>query len=90
MPSPSRAEGVERDNGLAGVHRDAHVEVDRLDDLVQFGHRVAHRERGPHGALRVVLVGDRCAEHCHDRVADELLDYPAETLDLGADAREVR
>jgi hypothetical protein len=33
---------------------------------------------------------DRCAEDCHHRVADELLDGPAETLDLALDPRVVR
>ena len=39
------------------------------------------RERGPHGALRVVLVRPRHAEGRHHRVAGELLDHPAVLLD---------
>ena len=45
--------------------------ADRVDEL----------ERGPDGALGVVLVGDRRAPDGHDRVADELLDGAAVALD---------
>ena len=51
---------------------------------------VADRECRAHGALRVVLVRDRRAEHGHDRVADELLDRAAVSLELLAHAREIR
>ena len=40
------------------------------------------RKRGPHGALGVVLVGDRGAEQGDDRVADDLVDLPAERRDV--------
>ena len=45
------------------------------------GQRVAHLDRRPHRAQRVVLVHDRHAEHGHHRVADELLDRAAVALD---------
>ena len=51
---------------------------------------VADGERGPNGALGVVLVRDRRAEERHDRVADELLDRAAEALELRAQALVVR
>ena len=51
--------------------------------------RVADRERGADGALRVVLVRDGRAEDRHHGVADELLDRAAEALELRAHARVV-
>ena len=50
---------------------------------------VADRDGGAHGALWIVLVRDRCAEDGHHRVADELLDRPAVSLDLVALRRVV-
>ena len=47
---------------------------------------VADRERRPDRALGVVLVRGRGAEERHDRVADELLDGAAVSLELGANA----
>ncbi len=44
-----------------------------------------HRERGPHGSLRVVLVCPRNAEPRQDRVADELLGEPAVASHFGVD-----
>ena len=44
---------------------------------------VEHPKAGPHGALGVVAMRDRGAEHGHDRVADELLHHAAERFDLG-------
>jgi hypothetical protein len=51
--------------------------------LVQLLDRVEHPEAGPHGALGVVAMRDRGAEHSHDRVADELLNDAAERFDFG-------
>ena len=90
IPSPSDGSSVERDDHLAGVDRDADVQVERRVGLVQLLDGVARGERRAHGALGVVLVRDRCAEDGHDRVADELLHGAAEALDLGAQARVVR
>ncbi len=45
------------------------------------GQGVAHLDRGPAGAQRVVLVHDRDAEDGHHCVADELLDGAAVALD---------
>ena len=47
---------------------------------------VADRERRADGALGVVLVRRRRPEERHHRVADELLDGAAVSLELGADA----
>ena len=46
----------------------------------QLGQRVAHLDRRPHRAQRVVLVQHRHAEHGHHRVADELLHAAAVPL----------
>ena len=51
---------------------------------------VADRERGPYGALRVVLVRHRRAEQRHHSVADELLHRAAVVFELRANARVVR
>ena len=68
---------AERDQRLARVHRDPHLQL-----LALLARPVADRERRPHRALRVVLVRDRRAEERHHRVADELLDRAAEALEL--------
>ena len=47
----------------------------------ELGQRVAHLDRRPHGAQRVVLVQHRHAEHGHHGVADELLHAAAVPLD---------
>ena len=61
----------------------AWMPVPRLRD------RVDELERGAHGALGVVLVGDRRAPDGHHRVADELLDRAAVALDDVAGEVEV-
>ena len=76
---------AERDERLAGVDADADVQV-----LAALGDRVAHGERGAHGALGVVLVRRRRAEHRHHGVADELLDRAAEALEHRAQRLVVR
>ena len=50
--------------------------------------RRLHLERGAHGPLGVVLVGDRGAEQGDDRVADDLVDLAAEGVDVGRQPRE--
>ena len=60
----------------AGARRDANPVLAR-EILVDALESLAHLERRPHGAERVVLVDGRHAEHGHDRVADELLDGAA-------------
>jgi hypothetical protein len=70
--------GAERHERLAGGDPDPHLELAFL-----LG-PVAHGERGPHRAFRIVLVRDRSAEERHDGVADELLDRAAEALELAA------
>ena len=76
---------TECDQRLARIHRDPHLKL-----LFLLAHPVADRERGSHGSLGVVLVGDWRAEERHDRIADELLDSAAEELELGAQACVVR
>ncbi len=76
--------GADRHGRLAGQHARASVQPgtqrpDRLDEL----------ECGANGQLRIVLAGDRCAPHGHDRVADELLDRAAVAADHDAGQLEV-
>ena len=75
---------VERDERLAGVDGDPHLEP------LFFSDPVANREGGPDGALGVVLVRERRPEERHHRVADELLHRPAEVLELPAQPRVIR
>ena len=82
--------GAERDQRLARGHRDPDLEVEHRIGLVQLADRVADRERGADGPLRVVLVSDRRSEERHHGVADELLDRAAVALDLLAKPRVVR
>ena len=58
--------------------------------VVELDDRVEDPECRVHRALRVVLAGDRRTENGHDRVADEFLHRPAETLDLLLHACVVR
>ena len=64
---------------LAGVHADADVELDAVAEL----------DRRAHGAQGVVLVQLRNAEDGHHRIADELLDRAAVSLDRGPRGVEV-
>ncbi len=79
---PDDRAGRERDHRLARVDPDPHVDVQRRVGLVQLGDRVERAERRRHRALRIVLVGDGCAEDAHHRVTDELVEGPAEPLDV--------
>ncbi len=72
---------TERDDGLAGRDRGAHGELETF--LAELLDRLEDPEPGADRALGVVLVGDGSPEDGHDRVADELLDGPAEPLDVG-------
>ena len=83
--------GEDADQHLAGVDADAHL--DRrvgtgLGD--ERGERALHPQGGPHGPLGVVLVGNRGAEQGDDGVAEQLVDAPAEALDVGDEALEAR
>ena len=75
---------LERDERLAGVDGDAHLQLALVADPV------ADRERRTDGALRIVLVCDGRAEDRHDGVADELLDRAAAALELGAQPLVIR
>ena len=50
--------------------------------------RLLHAQRGPHGPLGVVLVGDRRTEQGDDGVADDLVDPAAEGVDVGHEPLE--
>ena len=82
--------GAKRDDRLAGVDADAHLEGERGSAVVQLLDRLEDAEAGANGALGVVLVRDRRAEDGHHRVPDELLDRAAVALDLLPQARVVR
>ena len=82
--------GVEVDDRLAGVDREASLEVELLVGVVHQLELVADRERGANGPLGVVAVRDRRAEDAEHRVADELLDPAAVPLDLRPNPLVVR
>ncbi len=67
---------------LAGVDPDPGLQLVR-------GDRLTHLGGGADGPQSVVLVRDRNPEDGHDRVADELLDGAAVTLDDRAEILEV-
>ena len=73
---------AQRHDGLAGVDRAPHREIELRTGLVQLLDRLQDPQRRPDRAFGVVLVRDRCAEDGHHRVPDELLDGAAEPLDL--------
>ena len=70
---------------LAGVHADAD-----LERAVQLAQCPADLEGAAQGALRVIVVSLGGAEDRHHRVADVLLERPAESDDLAGHRREVR
>jgi len=82
--------GRERHDRLPRVDRQPGVEAERRVGLVHLGERLPHGKSGPHGAFRIVAVGGGSAEDAHDRVADELLDRTAETLDFQSDPLVIR
>jgi hypothetical protein len=75
---------------LPRVDGDADVQVERRVRLVQLENGLPNGECGADGALRVVLVRDGGPKDRHDRVTDEFLHRPAETLDLRPQAPVVR
>ena len=76
--------GQRADEHLAGVDADAHLDRGVGTGLHDEGaERLLHPQRGPHGPLRVVLVGDRRSEQGDDAVAEQLVDAAAEQLDVG-------
>ena len=89
MPSPASVRAPRSTNASPVLTAIADFQIELLL-VVQLSDRTPDRKRGQHGAMRVVAVGDRSAEERHHRVADVLLDVPAEPLELRADAAEVR
>ena len=89
IPSPWSGRAPSVDDRLARVDPDPHLQ--REAGSASFSSSIASRIREPRPdrALGVVLVRHRCAEHGHDRVADELLHRTAVALDLLAQARMV-
>ena len=82
-PLPLERVRVQRDERLARIDRHAQFRIRLARD-------VADRKGCPNGPLRIVLVHDGRTEHRHDRVADELLDRAAVSLQLGPDACVMR
>ena len=76
----------ERDERLSGVDGDPNLNI----ELAEPAHAVAHGHRCPHGPLGVVAVSGRRPEDGHNRVADELLDYASERLELLPDEVVIR
>ena len=82
-----------RGEHFAGVDRDPHREVSAHrggDAWREVGEGRLHRQAGPHGAHRIVLVRAGHAEHPDDRVADELLDRAPVPLDHSGHRLEER
>ena len=75
-----------RYNRLSGVHRLSHCELETGTGSVQLVDGLDDAQGGADRSLGVVAMCHRHAEHTYDGVADELLDLPAEVLDLAADA----
>ena len=82
--------GAQRDDRHAGLDPDPHGQREVAVRLVQLLDHRRDPQRAEDRALGVVLVRDRSAVHGHHRVADELLDRPAEPFDLPAHPRVVR
>ena len=76
--------GSDRDGGLPRENACA-----CLQGCVELWHSGDEVEPGPDGALRVVLLGDRCSPDGHDGIADELLDCAAIAVDDGSRRLEV-
>ena len=75
---------------LAGVDGDAQAERRPTDARLlarELAERALHRDRGAHGADRVVLGHARHAEGRHDAVAEELHDGAAVRVDGAAHRR---
>ena len=86
--------GERADEHLAGVDADAHLDAVAGSSAPCSATNAASvsciRSAGPDGPLGVVLVGDRGAEQGDDGVAEQLVDAPAERLDVGDEALEAR
>ncbi len=87
-PLPALGPCAERHDGLPRRDRGSDGELEPT--LAQLLDRLEDSQGGADRALGVVLVRHRGAEHGHDGVADELLDRPAEALDVGLHALVVR
>ncbi len=86
----ARSIGPDRDDCLARVHRDPHLQIELGIGGVQLRHRVANRQCGADRSLGIVSVTHGRSEDGHDGVADELLYRAPAGLDLGPQSREVR
>jgi hypothetical protein len=74
------ARGIHGNDRVAGVHRSARGEVERLFP-VQLVDPFEHTKTRTNRALGVLAVRNRSAEYAHHGIADEFLDHTAVALD---------
>ena len=77
------------DEHLAGVHADAHLQVDAHPSR-EVRERALHLQPAAHRPLGIVLVRDRRAEDRHELVADDLVDAAPVGRDVGRERTEAR
>jgi len=85
---PAVLSGVQGDERVAGVHGRTRGQIEGVL-AIELVDPFENAQAGADCALRVVSVRDRCAEHGHDSVADELLEHASVLLDLPLRARVV-
>ena len=88
IPSPASARAL-RSTNASPVLTATRTFRSRSSSSFRLPDRAADRECRQYGPLRVVAVRDRGPEQGHHRVADVLLDVPAEALELRAHPAEV-
>ena len=79
LSRPDRA-----DDDQAGVDANPHAEFDAPTGAYRLAvgtHAIDDREPGKHGPLRIVLVGNRCAEKGQDAIACQACDRAAIRVD---------
>ena len=72
----------------AGGKSGMHADVAGVVALGQRRHSAANCDRGRNGTLRVIVMGDRRAEHRHDTVANMLVDRAAHSHDRAVGQRK--
>ena len=77
--------GPERHDRLPGTDGSSDPQIEPRSSFVELGDGRHGRQPAPDGSLRVVAVRERRSEDGHARVADELLDRPAEPVGLDAE-----
>jgi hypothetical protein len=67
-----------RKDDLSGVHADTDAQSTELLGVLRGP--PLNLKRGPHRTRWVILVGDWCPEHRHERIADDLVDRAPKLL----------